>query len=885
MRTWRRFMRRIGNLLANRRVDGRLREEMEEHLALQTEENLRAGMTHAEARRQAMIKFGSAQTVREECHREEGLPLVEGAVQDLRYALRVLRKSPGFTVVAILTLALGIGANTTVFSVVDAVLLRPLPYAHPERLVEAESFFTRNTSASNLSYPDFFDWRTQSHSFEHLVSYHDSSYTMTGAGRAMHLSGQVTSWDLLPMLGVQPELGRGFVPGEEKRGANVALLSHALWQSQFGGDRNVVGRTIQLSGTNFTVIGVMPASFRFPISAPKTDFWTTLAVDDTPTGDGIKSRGMHWLNATGRLRPDVTVAQADQELKAIAGRLARQYPDTNTKHDSARVERELDAVLGESKILIVVILCAVALVMLIACGNMANLLLARMSDRGREIAMRSALGARRARIVRQLLVESLTLSVAGGAAGCALAFVCTPTVLKLIGDSVPRAADAGVNLQVLGFGLAIAVISGALFGVVPALRASRTDLVSTLKTGGNSDVSGRDRLRSVVIVGEVALGIVLTAGAGLLTTSFVRLMHQDLGFQPKGLLTYRFETPDSGYAKSRPQFYRDYFERLRGLPGVESAAGTLILPMTQESIDISFENPEHPLPQGQLPSADTSLITPGYFRTMQAPMVEGRDFSGADTVTSQPVMIINKAFAAKYFPGEDPVGKQLKPGAGDDATRGPQMRTIVGVAGNVQLFMTQRNERPAFYLPASQFPSWCCMYSIVRTEADPHSLGPAAENLVESMDKNIPVTDMRTMPELMSAQVARPRFAMVLLSAFAGLALLLTVIGLYGVMMYAVSRRTREIGVRLALGAQRAAVVRMVLGQAALLLGCGVSIGMAVSLAFASVLKTMLYGTAARDPLVLAAVCAVVVGTGMVAAWLPAARAAGIEPMQALRVD
>ena len=808
---------------------------------------------------------------------------MRGLVQDLRQALRQMKKSPGFTAVVVVTLALGIGANATVFSVVDAVLLRPLPFMHPELLVEAESFYDQTAGASNLSYPDFLDWRAQNHSFEHLVSYHDNSYTLTGVARATHVDAEIVSWDLLPMLGVNPEIGRGFAADEEKRGTRVALISHALWESQFGADKGVVGRTIQLSGETFTVIGVMPGNFRFPITAPKTGVWTTMAVDDTPTGDGVKNRGMHWLDAMGRLKPGVTVAQADQDMKAIAARLTKQYPNTNTKHNSARVETELNAMLGDTKTLIVVILSAVGLVLLIACGNIANLLLARVRDRRREIAMRTALGAGRMRIVRQLLIESLGLSLVGGVAGCLLAFLCTPAVLRLIGDSVPRAADAGVNVTVLGFGLAAAVVCGIVFGMIPAITASKTDLVTTLKTGGASDMSGHDRLRSAVIVGQVALGIVLTAGAGLLISSFVKRMHQKIGFEPDHLLTFRFELPDNRYKDTRAQFYRDYFARLRALPGVQSAAGAMFLPMGADNADVSFENPEHPLPAGQLPSADISLITSNYFHTMQTPILKGREFVDADTKDAPPVMVINQAFAEKYFPGEEPLGKKLKPGAGDKGE--PPMREIVGVVGNMHRSMAQRNERPAYYLPASQLPGWCCLVSVVRTPVDPMSLEPTMRQLVTSMDADIPVTDVRVMPELMSLQLSQPRFAMVLLGAFAALALLLTVVGLYGVMMYSVSRRTREIGVRLALGAQRAMVVRMVLRDALLLLGSGIALGLVASLAFASVLKTMLYGTAARDPLVLAAVCAVVAMTGLGSAYLPALRASGIEPMQALRMD
>ncbi|WP_446743474.1 ADOP family duplicated permease [Silvibacterium acidisoli] len=885
MRAINRLFTRVLNFVSNRRIDRRLQEEVAAHLDMQMEENVRTGMSTEEARRQAVLKFGSVQAVREECHREEGLPWMESLLQDLRFALRTLRRSPAFALVAITTLALGIGANTTVFSVVDAVLLRPLPYLHPERLVQAGSISDRGVSTSNLSYPDFFDWRSRNHSFSNLVSYHDASYTLTGVRRAIRVDAEVTSWDLLPALGVQPVLGRGFTHEEEKRGTRVVLLSNGLWKSLFASDKTVLGRTVQLSGDTFTVIGVMPANFRFPVTAPKTDVWTTLAVDDTPGGDGVSNRGMHWLNAIGRLAPGVTLAQADQEMKALAAQLAKQYPGTNTKHNSARVELELDAVLGDTKTMIVVILGAVSLVLLVACGNIANLLLARVSDRRREIAMRAALGAGRARILQQLLMESLVLSTAGGIAGCILAFLCTPVVLRLIGDSVPRAMDAGVNLQVLAFALLLTVVSGLFFGTVPAWKASNPDLVPALKTGGVSNVSGRDRLRSAVIVGQVALGIVLSAGAGLLIASFVKLMHQDIGFQPDHLLTFRFETPDSRYSKNREQFYAEYFQRLRALPGVYSAGGAIMLPMTNDEADVTFENPEQPTQPGERPTAEISIVSDDYFRTMQVPILKGREFEKADTLTATPVMLINQAFAEKYFPGEDPIGWKLKPGAGEDRTGGPAMREIVGVVGNVRRSMTQLEANPAYYLPAAQFPSWCCLATVVRTKVSPLSLEPSMRGLVTAMDQDIPITDVRTMPELMSLQLSQPRFAMVLLGAFAALALMLTAVGLYGVMMYSVSRRTREIGVRLALGAQRASVLRMVLRDASLLLAAGIAIGLVASLAFASMLRTMLYGTASRNPLVLAGVCAVVACMGMFAAWLPAQRAAKIEPVQALRID
>jgi len=808
-------------------------------------------------------------------------------LQDIRYALRQLRKNLGFTGVAVLTLALGIGANTAVFSVVDAVMLRPLPYHQPERLIEAQSINTHNPQPSAISYPDFFDWRSQNHTLDHLVSYHDNEFTLTGLDRPIQVDAEIVSWDFLPALGASPELGRGFTAEEEKGGNRVVLISHALWASQFASDKAIVGQAVHLSGELYTIIGVMPPAFRFPVSQPKIAIWTTLAVDDDPRDPkpNTKNRGSHFLNAFGRLKPGVSVAQADQDIRAIAVNLAKQYPNSNTRHDSARVVTEVAALLGETRGVLLVVLGAVGLVLLIACGNIANLLLARMRERARELALRSALGAGRRRIIRQLLAESISLSLLGGLAGCGLAFLCTPAILSLIGDSVPRAADAGVDLRVLGFAFGLALVAGVIFGVIPALAASRGDLVSTLKEGGRSEVAGHDLLRSSLIVGQVALGLVLTSGAGLLITSFAHLLRAEQGFNPDHLTTLFFETPDTHYEKTRPQFYRDYFEKVRALPGVQSAGGALILPMTSNGAVISFENPEHPVPEGDQPGADTNLITPGYFATMQVPLLEGRDFTERDDPKSQQVMIVNQAFVQKFFPGENALGKRLKPGAGTGVPSGPPWREIVGVVGDIRLGVAQRELRPAMYLPASQVYTWCCVYTAVRTSLDPQALKASIETIVAGMDKDIPVTQLHTMNELMFLQLSQPRFAMVLLSAFAVLALTLTIVGLYGVMTYSVTRRTREIGVRMALGAQREAVLKMVLRDAALLLGIGIVLGIAAALASASVLQSMLYGTGSRDPLVLSLVCAGVALVGLTAAYLPAFRAARVDPMVALRYE
>jgi predicted permease len=805
---------------------------------------------------------------------------------DFQRAIRRLIQSPGHSLVILLTLTLGIGATTTVFSVVDAVILKPLPYGHPEQLAEAEEVGRHGYEPSDISYPDFFDLRSQNHSFSHLVSYHDRSVTLTSSSQAIHLDGEVVSWDLLPMLDIQPELGRGFRPEEEREGSRVVLISHSLWKSQFSGDSSVLGQSISLDNDRFAIIGVMPASFRFPLGEPQNAFWTTLAVDNDPTNSqsAVNSRSTHFLGAIGRLTPGPSLALATQDLKAIAANLAKQYPMTNSGQTSATVQSELAIVLGDTRILLVIVFGAVVLLLLIACGNVANLMLVRVREREREIAIRSALGAGRRRILQESLVESVMLGLSGGVAGCTLTFVCTPVALRLIGDSMPRAEDAGVNLAVLTFVALTSLGSAIFFGVAPALRASAVDPISMLKDGGGTGSYGRDWLRSGVVVGQVALSILLTAGAGLLATSFYKLLNAPQGFNPDHLLVYLFNLPDQQYRGKIPQFYQGYFEQLRSLPGVESAGGARVVPMTAGDLYTAFDDPLRPSAPVQHVRAEMTPVSTGFFKAMQVPVLEGRDFTEADDVRSRPVMIVNHAFAQEFLSGENPVGKVLRPHAAN-GSEAPPLREIVGVVADMRHSATQHEMPAVMYLPANQLPSWCCFYSVVRTSVDPLSLEPTVRHLVTTLDKNIPVTDVRTMHDLLGMQLTKPRFAIELMGSFAVLAMILTVVGLYGVMLYSVSRRTREIGIRLALGAKRSSVLFMVLRESGILLLTGTAIGILATIASSSVLQSMLYKTGTRNPVVLACACVVYFLIGILAAYVPARRAASVQPTQALRTE
>jgi len=799
--------------------------------------------------------------------------------QDLRYGLRMFARNSGFTAVAVLTLALGIGANTAIFSVVNTVLLKPLPYSHPDRLVAVELTNSHGAlTAGSLSFPNFFDLRARNHVFEHLVTGHASSLTLTGFGAPVQLDAGAVTWDAFSALGIQPRLGRGFLPSEETPGTHVVVLSHKLWMAQLGGDRGIVGRTITLNQTPYTVVGVARSDFVFPVDAPNIQLWTTIA-DDREMFD---QRGARMLTGLGRLKPGVSIEQARADLNVIAAALAKQYHDYNANYSQASVRPELDTLVGESRAPLLILLGAVGLVLLIACANIANLLLVRTANRSHEMAVRAALGAGRPRVIRQLLTESLLLAMLGGAAGVLLADYALRAVLPLGGQSIPRLTATRIDGWALAFSFFLALLTSILFGLAPALQASKADLTGSLQAPGRGGTKGHDRIRGALVIAQVTLGLVLVSAAGLLMATFLHLETSDLGFRADHLLTFWFSLPESQYNTARQEaFYDDLLERVRALPGVESAAGVWPLPLGGANATVAFNIEERPAAQPNRPHARMAFATPGYFSTAGIPLLRGRFFTERDDAEAPRILIVNKAFADKYFPGEDVLGKRITSGAGAPG-RPPSPEEIVGVVGSAKLFALDAEPEPMYYFPYKQLP-WRPPTVVVRSAVPPQTLESAVRAQVAALDPAVPVFQVSTMEELLATQLTEERFHTLLLVCFAGVALLLTMVGLYGVMAYSVTRRTREIGVRIALGASRPAVLSMVIKEAAVLLAAGLALGFAASLATDRLLESLLFGAAPLDLGVLGLSVLLVAFTGLLAAYLPARRAAKVDPIVALR--
>jgi predicted permease len=814
--------------------------------------------------------------------------------QDLRYGIRVLLKSPGFTVVAVITLALGIGANTAIFSIVNGALLRPLPYQDSQQLAELGEFDTQRTPAipsGAVSYPDAMDIRVRSRSFQEVSVYQDNDYTLTGAGEPSHVNVEKVSANIFRLLSTQPAVGRAFLDSEDAAGHHVVILSDSFWRKHFNADRNVIGRNLNLTGRSYAVVGVMPPGFQFPVREQARDLWTTFSrdaeVDDPKDQPLTEQRGNHSLQAIARLKPGVTLAQANDDLTSIARALAAQYPASNL-HSGMGARSELDAIAGDTREPLLILFGAVGLVLLIACANVANLLLARSTGRAREIAIRAALGASRGSIIRQLIAESLLLSLTGAVFGVGAAQWGLAAVLHLYPNNLPRAAGIGIDYQVLLFAAGLAIVTGVLFGLAPALQVSKPNLTDAMREGGRGSTTGarHNRLRSGLVIAETALGIVLLAGAGLLIRSLNRLSHADLGFNPEYLFTATFDLSETRYnSDQQDQFIGELFTRLRSLPGVAAAAGAMPLPLVHDRWSVSFDQLDHPLPEESRPSAGIYVVVPGYFETMQIPLVRGRTFDQRDRRNSAPVVIVTEEFVRKFYPNEDPIGKRIEIGAGEGPSRERyKTREIVGVVGDIRTSNLSAAPPAAYYIPLPQLMLGPPMMAI-RSSSAPGTIATEVRKVLSAMDPDAPLYMVRTMEDYLALDLGRARFQTMLLGLFAGIALLLTAIGLYGVMSYTVAERTQEIGIRVALGAGRRDVLRMILARSLVITVWGLLIGIAGACALTRLLSSLLYEVKPLDPLTFTAVSVLLAGTSFLASYIPAWRAAKMDPMVALRCE
>ena len=809
--------------------------------------------------------------------------------QDFRYALRQLRKNPGFTAVAVLTLALGLGANTAIFSVIDAVLLRPLPFHTPGRLVVLRPTEPGRHDDIGVSYPTFLDWRAQNHVLGGLSVFREEDFTLTGSGEPAHLTGAVVSANLFSVLGVPPAAGRDFTPEEDQPAGTglPVILSHSLWQNRFGADPKIIGQSLTLDGQTFSIIGVMPASFQFPVQRTPVEFWTTIALDSQPVNNSppiTSQRGAGYLDVIARLKPQVTMATAQTEMARIQDGLNRQYPENRPKGIS--LVPEADAVVGDMRQGLFILLGAVGLVLLIACANLSNLLLARATTRTKEISVRTALGATRWMIVRQLLAESMLLAAAGAAAGLGLAAWGIKLLTALAPGDLPRITDSGINLQVLIFTAVVAVFTSILFGLVPALQSAKPELAAALKEGGRSgtETLARGRLRSALVVTEMALAMVLLVGAGLLLRSLVGLGRVDPGFAKDHVITFGLDLPDRYRQTQRVAFYRSLLDRVRATPGVRSASAAYPLPLSADDVKTSFEVEGRPMKKSEYPVTTLHIIDRDYFRALGIQLLSGRGFNSQDdAVAASPVVIISERLARQTFPGEDPVGRRIKPGI-SSGNSGEPMRLIVGVVGDVRAEGLGAPSIPESYVPYAQLP-FAPMSVMVRTEIAPANMVPTLTTEVQSLDSALPLLHVKTLDEYVDDSVVGTRFETFLLGTLGALAFLLTAVGLYGVISYTVVQRTREMGIRLALGADRAAILGMVVKRGLLLACSGALIGLAAAFFLTRLMASLLFGVGPKDPVTFVCVPIALLAVAILASYVPARRAAMVEPMVALRSE
>ncbi|HEU4834985.1 MAG TPA: ABC transporter permease [Pyrinomonadaceae bacterium] len=872
------LLRRWRALTHHDELDQELDEELRFHLDRQIEQNIKNGMTPEDARLAAMKSFSRVDQSKEECRDARGVRFIDNLLRDVSYSLRVLFKNYAFTIVVVLTLALGIGANTAIFSFANGILLRPLPYPQSDRLVVLdETALKRGVDSMAVSYPNFLDWREQNQSFEDIGIYFNTSrFALSGAGEPIEIRGSFISHGLFEILRVSPQLGRTFTANEDRPEEEwVVILGHNLWQRNFGGDQNIIGRQIMLNSRARTVVGVMPPGFRFPDTA---ELWAPLAL--TPQ---TFTRNDHGLLSIARLKDGVTLGEAQAEMHNIAARIEQQNPVTN-EGLGVKVTSLHDTLTGDYREALLILLGVVGCVLLVACVNVANLMLARASARQREFALRAALGASRWRIMRQLLVESLLLALVGGVVGFVLSIWALRLLLTAIPGQLPFWMNFGIDLRVLGFTAAITLLTGLLFGAAPALQNSRVDLNDTLKEGGRGGSGVRSRARNLLVVAEIALSLVVLVGAGLMIQSFLRLKRVNIGLDAHNILTAGVSLPRAKYKEDeqRVAFYKKLLERMRSLPGVEAASATGTLPLAGGLWGRSLTVEGFPvLSVGQAPSIQHTVVTPGYFRTMGIPLLAGRDFNDADAKGSPDVTIIDERLAREYWPNESPIGKRVRFGPPED---NEPWHTIVGVAGTVRHQRMQEDTRKSVYLPHSKIPVGG-LALVLRTTSNPQELTGALRREVAQLDPDLPVSEVATMEEVVAESIWQPRLYATLFGAFAGGALLLALIGIYGVMAFLVQTRTHEIGVRMALGATTRDVFKLIVGRGMKLTAVGVLIGVSGAIALTRLMHSLLFNTSATDPVTFILISVLLSVAAFLACYIPARRAAKVDPLIALRYE
>ncbi|MGB6598606.1 MAG: ABC transporter permease [Candidatus Acidiferrum sp.] len=884
--TWLRiFALRIKGLFGRSQHESDLDAELHAHLDALAEENVRHGMTPKEALHAARREFGGLEQTKELYRERRGLPVLETLLQDIRFGSRMLAKNPGFTSVAVLTLALGIGANAAIFSVVNSVLLRPLPYKNADRLVTL-----LHDGHDPVAVANYIDWRDQSTSFEGMGAADYWSANLSGVDSPEHILGLKVTQSLLPMLGVEPLLGRLFVEGEDQKGADhQVILSYGLWQRRFSGDANVLGKIISLDGEPYTVAGVMPRTFKF---AP---FWATHAEMWVPNtfGDRIHSRGGNSLRIFARLKPNVTLSQARAEIATITARLEQKFPGTNR---DVLVTPLKENVVGDIKAPLLVLLSAVGFVLLIACANVAHMLLARSASRQKEIAVRVALGAPRTRVIRQFLTENLLLASMGASGGLLLAVWGTRALVALSPAVIPRVDTVTIDTRVVLFLLGVTIVTGVVFGLAPAMHSSAGNLTGTLKDGGRggSESVRRNRLRSFLVASEFALALMLLVGAGLMVRSFFALQSINPGFDPNHVLSMAVSV--AGTQESEPHrraiFYKQMIERVRALPGVEAAGGINHLPLAGDMWGWPFTIEGRPkqLP-GESPTAVYRIVMPGYFETMRLPVLLGREIAATDDAGAPGVVLINEEAARTYWPGKSPLGEHI---AFHDRTGpSPTWLTVIGIVRNAKQEDWAAAPYPEVYLAALQNGDFLgeveshasYITLVVRTSGNPAALSGTVKSTVWSFDRNLAISQVLMMNDVVSEANARPRFEAALLGLFAVVALVLAAVGIYGVMSYSVARRTQEIGIRIALGASRTNVLRLVVRQGMLLALAGSAAGIAGALLLSRLMTNLLYGVLPTDPATFASVALLLTVIALAANYIPARRAMQVDPIVALRYE